>query len=178
MRPVLTTIALLASVSTSFAEPSVRSQFARSGDLEVGASAGGMLANDLRIFNAAASVGWFVSDEVALSCIIGVASMAAEDRERAVVTALVEPALMPKLGEGVHGLFGFGIGAAYVGTLGAGAAIAPRVGLKLRAGDAGIVTPAVAFEHVFNNVEEDRMNPALDAALSSVRFSVGYSMFW
>lgn len=175
---LLTTIVFLAGGSTSFAEPTIRSHYARAGNLEVGASAGGMVANDLRVMNAAASLGWFVSDAVSLSCIVGAASIGASDRERMVITALVEPAVTPELADGVHGLVGFGMGAAYVGTLGAGAAIAPRLGLKLRAGDAGIVTPSVSFEHVFNNLDDEAMNPALDAALDSVRVSVGYSMFW
>lgn len=172
----------LAGTTASAEEVALRATergYAREGVLEAGGAAGMMISDDFRSVNVSPSFGWFVSDGVQITTILGLTNIESGDDTATMVTALVEPSYHLGLGNAVYAFAGVGGGVAFVGDFGGGLAVAPRVGVKVPVGAAGILTPSVSYEYVINSFDEAEMQDvALDAAVSSVRVNLGYTAMW
>lgn len=175
MRLALASILALA-LPTSGAADEV---YGSKGMFEAGASAGMVLAPDLRSINLAPVFGWFVTDNLELAAIISASNLKAGDDTATAYAALVEPAYHVPFNASTFGFLGMGVGVAYVDELGAGLDIAPRVGLKVMMGTRGVLAPSLSYEYTTHNVDPDEMkNVALVAVASAVRINIGYAAMW
>jgi len=156
--------------------------YGRTGVLELGASAGLMIASGFRNVSFAPTFGWFVADNVELSAILGVTNIKAGEESATVFSALVEPSYSIPYTHSIFGFVGMGLGAAYVSELGGGLAVAPRIGAKFRVGRSGVLSPSLSYEYTSHNVEtvDEEMGPdvALAAVSSAVRINIGYTAMW
>jgi len=156
--------------------------YGRAGVLEIGGSAGLMIAPDFRNVNIAPMVGWFVADNLELSAILGVSNVKAGENSATVWSALVEPSYHLPFNRTTFGFLGLGVGAAYQRELGAGLAIAPRIGANFMIGRSGVLTPSLAYEYTTHSSETtttgDMQNVTLMSVSSAMRFNVGYSAMW
>ena len=147
------------------------------GVVEAGASAGVMLASHLAE-TISPSVGWFLGDNVELSAILAVTHVHDGSRSSTFGTALLEPSIHRPLTATVYGFAGLGFGLGYVAKVGMGLAIAPRVGVNVRA-FGGMITPALSLEYMTHGIDSTTLNPQMDASSPEVpnalRLSVGYS---
>lgn len=156
--------------------------YGRAGVLELGGSAGLMIAPDFRNVNIAPSIGWFVADNLELSGILGVSNIKAGDESATVWSALVEPSYHLPFNRTMFGFLGMGIGAAYVSELGTGLAVAPRIGANFLIGRSGVLTPSLSYEYTTHNVDNvssgDMRDVTLVSVSSALRFNVGYTAMW
>ena len=151
--------------------------YARKGVYELGAFAGMMLAPGFRNVNISPMLGWFVSEQLELSAIGGVSNIKAGGHSSTVWSALVEPSYHVPLTETTFGFIGMGIGTAYVSGLGAGLAIAPRLGANVLLGGRGVLTPSLSYEYTTHNPDE-MDNITRSAVSSSLRINIGYTAMW
>jgi hypothetical protein len=156
--------------------------YGRRGVLELGGYAGMMIAPGFRNVNVSPMFGWFVADNIELSTIVGVSNIKAGDQSSTVWSALVEPSYHVPFNRTTFGFLGVGIGAAYVSDLGAGLAVAPRIGANVLVGRSGVLTPSLSYEYTTHNVDtvaEDEMkNITLVAVSSALRINIGYTAMW
>jgi hypothetical protein len=158
--------------------------YGRAGVLELGGSAGLMLASDFRNVNFSPSIGWFVADNLELSGIFSVSNIKAGDDSESVTvwSALVEPSYHVPFNRSMFAFGGIGIGASYVSELGAGLAVAPRIGMNFMVGRSGVLTPSVSYEYTTHDVdsvsEGDMQNTSLVQVSSALRVNVGYTAMW
>ncbi|MDQ3369709.1 MAG: hypothetical protein M3680_30165 [Myxococcota bacterium] len=156
--------------------------YGRAGVLELGGSAGLMMATGFRNVNFAPMIGWFVADNVELSAILGVSNIKAGAESATVFSALVEPSYHVPFNRSTFGFLGLGLGAAYVSELGGGLAVAPRIGAKFLVGRSGVLTPSLSYEYTTHNVDAVGENMERDVTLvavsSSLRINVGYTAMW
>lgn len=156
--------------------------YGRAGVLELGGYAGMMLAPGFRNVNFSPMLGWFVSDNLELSGILGVSNIKAGDESSTVWSALVEPSYHVPFSRTTFGFLGMGVGVAYVSALGAGLAVAPRIGANVLVGRSGVLTPSLSYEYTTHNVdtvaEDDMKNITLVAVSSSLRINIGYTAMW
>ena len=156
--------------------------YGRPGVLELGGSAGLMIAPDFRNVNISPSIGWFVAENLELSAILGVSNVKARAEQATVWSALIEPSYHLPFNRTTFGFMGLGIGAAYVSQLGAGLAIAPRIGANVLVGRSGILTPSLSYEYTTHNVDSnptgEMQNVTLLAVSSALRVNVGYTAMW
>ena len=156
--------------------------YGRAGVLELGGSAGLMIAPDFRNVNISPSIGWFVANNLELSAIVGVSNIKAGEESSTLWSALVEPSYHLPFNRTTFGFMGMGIGAAYVSQLGAGLAVAPRIGANFLVGRSGVLTPALSYEYTTHNVDTltdgDMQNTTLVSVSSALRFNVGYTAMW
>jgi hypothetical protein len=156
--------------------------YGRAGVLELGGYAGMMIAPGFRNVNVSPMLGWFVSDNLELSAIVGLSNIKAGDESSTVWSALVEPSYHVPFNRTTFGFVGMGIGAAYVSGLGTGLAVAPRIGANVMVGRSGVLTPSLSYEYTTHNVEtvseDDMKNITLVAVSSSLRINIGYTAMW
>src|SRR5262245_57885373 len=156
--------------------------YGRPGVLELGGSAGLMIAPDFRTVNFSPSIGWFVADNLELSGILGVSNVKANAEEATVWTALVEPSYHLPFNRTTFAFMGLGIGAAYEHTLGTGLAVAPRIGANLLVGRSGVLTPSLSYEYTTHDVNNVTVGDMRDVTLLSVssalRINIGYTAMW
>lgn len=156
--------------------------YARAGVLELGGSAGLMLASEFRNVNVAPTIGWFVADNLELSAILGVSNIKAGDESATVWSALVEPSYHLPFNRTTFGFLGIGVGAAYVSEIGTGLAVAPRIGANVLVGRSGVLTPSLSYEYTTHNVESvsegDMRDVTLVAISSALRINIGYTAMW
>jgi hypothetical protein len=153
--------------------------YGQRGTFELGANAGMMLAPDFHSVNVSPILGWFVSDYLELSAIVGVSSIQAGDESSTVWSTYVEPSYHVPIDHSTFGFLGMGVGAAYVGELGVGLAVAPRIGANVMVGKRGVLTPSLSYEYTTHNVDPDEMkNVALVAVSSALRLNIGYTSMW
>jgi hypothetical protein len=160
--------------------------YGRAGVLELGGSAGLVLANDFRNINVSPSIGWFVADNFQLSGILGVSHVQVEedgaDSDATVFSALVEPSYHLPFNRSMFGFAGLGVGGSYISGLGGGFALAPRIGANFLVGRSGILTPSLSYEyttHSVDDVGEDMGKDIAQVAVSSaLRVNVGYTVMW
>lgn len=156
--------------------------YGRPGVLELGGSAGLVLASDFRDVNVSPSIGWFIADNFQLSAILGVSNIKAGDEDATRFSGLVEPSYHLPFNRTTFGFMGLGIGGSYMSQLGAGFAVAPRIGANLLVGRSGILTPSLSYEYSTHSVEDagDQMGRqlALVAVSSALRVNVGYTVMW
>jgi hypothetical protein len=156
--------------------------YGRAGVLELGGSAGLMIAPDFRNVNFAPSIGWFVADNLELSAILSVSNIKAGGDSATVVSGLIEPSYHVPFNRTTFGFLGMGIGAAYINELGAGLAVAPRIGANFLVGRSGVLTPSLSYEYTTHNVESTPVGDMRDitvvAVSSALRINVGYTAMW
>ncbi len=157
--------------------------YGRAGVLELGGSAGFTMAQDIRVLNFSPSVGWFLVDNFELSGILDVANMKAGGDSATIWSALVEPSFHLPFNRSMFGFIGMGVGASYVSELGAGMAVAPRVGMDFLVGRSGVLRPSLSYQYTTHdaNAGTDDMgntNVTLVAVSSALRFNIGYSTMW
>ncbi len=151
--------------------------YGRAGVLELGGSAGLTMASDIRAMNISPSIGWFVADNLELSAIASVANVKAGDESATVWSAVVEPSYHLPFNRSLFGFVGLGMGAAYEQKLGAGLAIAPRIGMNVLVGRSGVLSPSLSYEYItHNSMTEDEVT--LVAVSSAMRINVGYTAMW
>ena len=156
--------------------------YGRAGVLELGGYAGLMMAPGFRNVNFSPLMGWFVSDNLELSGILGVTHIKAGDSSSTVWETLVEPSYHVPFNRETFGFIGMGVGAAYVSQLGAGLAVSPRIGLNVLVGRSGVLTPSLSYEYTTHNVQmldsEQAKNITLVAVSSALRINIGYTAMW
>lgn len=157
--------------------------YGRAGVLELGGAAGLTLAQDIRAINFSPSVGWFLVDNFELSAIFDVSNMKAGTESATLWSALVEPSFHLPFNRGMFGFVGMGIGAAYQNKLGAGMAVAPRLGMDFLVGRSGILRPSLSYEYTTHDSmaaigPDGTTSVTLVAISSALRFNVGYSTMW
>ena len=151
--------------------------YGRKGTREAGASLGLMMSSKFRSVSLAPSFGWFVADNMKLSGIIGVQSVKANSQSAVTYSALVEPSYHLPVQDKIFGFLGMGVGVAYEEALGAGLAIAPRLGASFLIGDSGVLTPYLQYQYISHSAmsENDIETVALTSAMT---VNVGYSAMW
>jgi hypothetical protein len=157
--------------------------YARAGVLELGGSAGLTLAQDIRAVNFSPSIGWFLVDNLELSAILDVTNLKAGGSSATLFSALIEPSFHLPINRSMFGFVGMGVGAAYVSEIGAGMAVAPRIGMEFLVGRSGILRPSLSYEYTTHDasgtVDEDgNTEVTLVAITSALRFNIGYSTMW
>lgn len=158
--------------------------YGRTGVLELGGSAGLTLAQDIRALNFSPSIGWFLVDNFELSAILDVTNLKAGEGNSATLwSALVEPSFHLPFNRGMFGFVGMGIGAAYTEDLGAGLAVAPRIGMDFLVGRSGILRPSLSYEYTTHDSmaavgPDGTTDVTLVAISSALRFNIGYSSMW
>jgi hypothetical protein len=172
--------AALAMPSTAHAElrPEDRT-YGMKGQLELGGSAGLTVAANLRDFTLSPTAGYFLREDLAISGILHLSHVRAGDDSATVVSLLGEPSYQMAFNNRTFGFLGLGAGISYVRGVGAGVAIAPRMGVRLLVGKAGVLVPSLSWHYTTNDV--DVMSGAADAMVavsSSLRMNVGYMLLW
>ncbi len=151
--------------------------YGRAGVLELGGSAGLMLSSNFRNITVAPQIGWFVADNLELSAIVQMSNIKAGDEDGTMWSAVVEPSYHVPFNRTMFGFLGMGVGAAYEQRLGAGLAVAPRIGANFLVGRSGILTPSLQYQYITHNqmTEDDVTVVALTNALT---VNVGYTAMW
>jgi hypothetical protein len=156
--------------------------YGRPGVLELGGSAGLMIAPNFRSVNVSPSIGWFIAENLELSAILGISNIKAGDEDATVFSAVIEPSYHLPFNRTMFGFMGLGIGGAYVSELGGGLAVAPRIGANFLVGRSGILTPSLSYEyttHSFEKIDEEMgKDIALLAVSSALRVNIGYTAMW
>jgi hypothetical protein len=156
--------------------------YGRPGVLELGGSAGLMIAPDFRAVNFSPMIGWFVADNLELSGILGVSNIKANNEEATVWSVLVEPSYHLPFNRTTFAFLGMGVGAAYEHTLGTGLAVAPRIGANILVGRSGVLTPSLSYEYTTHDVSNVSVGDMRDVTLVSVssalRVNIGYTAMW
>lgn len=154
--------------------------YGRAGVLELGGSAGLMIAPNFRNVNISPSIGWFVADNLELSGILGISNIKAGEESATVFTALVEPSYHLPFNRTTFGFLGMGIGGAYVSELGGGLAVAPRIGANFLVGRSGVLTPSLSYQYTTHSVDsvDEMRNVSLVAVSSTLRVNIGYTAMW
>jgi len=151
--------------------------YGRAGVLELGGSAGLMLSSDFRNITVAPQIGWFVADNLELSAIFSVSNIKTGDDDATMWSAVAEPSYHIPFNRTMFGFLGMGVGAAYEQKLGAGLAVAPRIGANFLVGRSGVLTPSLQYQYISHNQmsEDDVTTVALTSAL---QVNVGYTAMW
>ena len=158
--------------------------YGRAGVLELGGAAGLTLAQDIRAVNFSPSIGWFLVDNFELSAILDVTNLKAGSGTSATLwSAMAEPSFHLPLNRSIFGFVGMGMGAAYVSQLGAGFAVAPRIGMDFLVGRSGILRPSLSYEYTTHDAmaavgANGSTEVTLVAISSALRFNIGYSSMW
>ena len=156
--------------------------YGRAGVLELGGSAGLMVAPDFRTVNVSPTIGWFLADNLELSAILGVSNIKAGDESATIWSAVVEPSYHLPFNRTMFAFGGIGIGAAYVSGLGTGLAVAPRIGANFLVGRSGVLTPSLSYEYTTHDVDSvdtgDMKNVSLVSVSTALRLNVGYTAMW
>jgi hypothetical protein len=156
--------------------------YGRAGVLELGGSAGLVLASDFRNINVSPSIGWFLVDNLELTGILSVSNIKAGDESATIWSALVEPSYHVPFNRTMFAFAGLGVGASYVSELGTGFAVAPRVGMNFMVGRSGILTPSVSYEYTTHDVDSvtdgDMQNVSVVSVSSALRVNIGYTTMW
>ena len=158
--------------------------YGRAGVLEIGGSAGLTMAQDIRALNISPQVGWFLVDNFQLSGILDVTNLKAGEGNSATMwSALAEPSFHLPFNRSMFGFIGMGVGASYVSELGAGMAVAPRIGMDFLVGRSGILRPSLSYQYTTHDAmasadDEGNANVTLVAISSALRFNIGYSAMW
>ena len=156
--------------------------YGRAGVLELGGSAGLMIASDFRNINVSPSIGWFFADNMEVTGILSVSNIKVGDDSATIWSALAEPSYHFPFHRSMFVFAGVGLGASYVSELGTGVAVAPRLGVNMMIGRSSVLTPSVSYEYTTHDVdsvsEGDMQNTSLVQVSSALRVNVGYTAMW
>ncbi len=150
--------------------------YARRGVLELGGSTGLSRSSNFTQLNISPSAGWFFTDNVELSGIIGFTYVDTDTGSSTFMTLLAEPSYHLPVSDTLFPFLGLGAGIVYSKGAGTGFALAPRLGLSVLIGRSGLLTPAILLVYsTTNNVEGPSGAVAVNA---SYGFNVGYTVMW
>ena len=152
--------------------------YARAGVLELGGSAGLTLATNINQVTVAPSLGWFVTDDLELSAMLDLTRVATDTDSAMIATGLIEPSYHLPFNRTTFGFMGIGMGVSYVDAIGAGFAMAPRVGANFLLGRSGILTPSASFMYTTHDVQDPTGPTQLVAISSALRLNIGYTVMW
>ena len=152
--------------------------YAHNGVLELGGSAGMMLSSQFRNINVAPSLGWFVADNFELSAIVAVSNIKAGAVSATTWSALVEPSYHLPFSRTMFGFLGMGIGAAYESKMGAGLALAPRIGANFLVGRSGVLTPSLQYQYITHGQMTTSDEVATAALTNAMSVNIGYTTRW
>lgn len=153
--------------------------YGRPGVVELGGSIGLTLAGDLTQFNVSPTVGWFFTDNLQLSGIIGFnysnTTTNGVSTGASSLNVLVEPSYHLPINRSLFAFLGVGVGLGYADGPGAGFALAPRLGMNIMVGRSGILSPALQF--VYSTTEVIRTpQGTLIGGNTSFGLNVGYTV--
>lgn len=153
--------------------------YGRPGVVELGGSIGLTLAGDLTQFNISPSVGWFFTDNLQLSGIVGFnyssTTTAGVSTSASSLNVLVEPSYHLPLTQSLFAFLGVGVGLGYADGPGAGFALAPRLGMNIMVGRSGILTPALQFVYSTSQVINTPQGTLIGGS-TSFGLNVGYTV--
>jgi hypothetical protein len=119
--------------------------YGRPGVLELGGSAGFTAAGSFSQVKVSPTVGYFVSDNLQLSGILGLSHVNTDEDSATLFSLLVEPSYHMPFNRRVFGFMGLGMGGAHANESGFGFAVAPRLGANIMVGRSGVLTPSLSF---------------------------------
>jgi hypothetical protein len=156
--------------------------YGRAGVLELGGSLGLQVATGLTELNISPTVGWFVADNFQISGIMGLSHVRTDNDDATLVGLLFEPSYHLPFNRTTFGFFGLGLGGAYVSELGAGFALAPRLGANFIVGRSGILSPTISWQYTTHDSETvdtgDNQQRTVVAVSSALRVNIGYTVMW
>ena len=152
-------------------------RYGAAGTIEMGASLGVGRIVDRAQLDVGPWIGWFVADRTELSAIFWIHDVERSRAARSYVTLLVEPSFHHRFNDSVLGFLGVGLGASHVDAVGAGFALAPRVGLKIVLGRAGVLVPAIQVLYSASRIVETNEGTVL-AMYGAPSASFGYAIAW
>ena len=151
------------------------------GVVEAGVATGAMLASHLSA-TVAPSIGWFLADNAEVTAIAAMTHVVAGSRSSTYGTLLVEPSYHYALNATTFAFAGLGFGAGYVDKVGLGLAFAPRVGVNVRVGTNGIVTPSLSLEYMTHGIDSTTVATTMSTSTvevpNALRLNIGYSQIW
>ena len=112
-----------------------------------------------------------------MSAIVGVSHIRTETESSTLITALAEPSYHLPFAPNVFGFLGLGVGGSYVGGLGGGLAVAPRIGANFLVGRSGVLTPSLSWQYTTHSIDANGSDAML-AVSSALRINVGYTVMW
>lgn len=151
--------------------------YGRAGVLELGGSAGFLVAKNISSVQIAPSVGWFIADNFQLSGILNFNYASAEGNGVTTTSLLGEASYHLPFNRTIFGFLGIGLGPAYIEDSGVGFAVAPRLGMNVLVGRSGILSPSISFQYTTQDAM-DTASGTLIAVNSSLRANLGYTVMW
>lgn len=160
--------------------------YARGGVLELGGDLSYVGANNFQQLSVTPSVGFFITDNLELSALLGVSYSDVTENEEGVarnvkktaVTALIEPSFHLPVVDQLFAFVGLGLGVNYTKGFGTGFALAPRVGFNVMVGRSGVLTPAFNVNWSSNSALETNDGQKLVAVHTTLGASLGYSVMF
>jgi len=157
--------------------------YARGGVLELGGDLSYVGANNFQQLSVTPSVGFFITDNLELSALLGVSysdvtDSAAGNVKKTAVTALIEPSFHLPIVDQLFAFVGLGLGVNYNKGFGTGFALAPRVGFNVMVGRSGVLTPAFNVNWSSNSALETSDGQKLVAVHTTLGASLGYSVMF
>lgn len=152
--------------------------YGRPGVMELGGSAGFAMASGFTQVDVSPTVGYFLTDNLEVSGMLGLAYVEANDESATLFRLLAEPSYHLPFDNRMFGFLGLGAGVAHVEGLGAGFALAPRVGANFLVGRSGVLTPALSYQYTTHNSEAVSEDMMLLQVSSQVVANVGYTVMW
>ncbi|TAK20961.1 MAG: hypothetical protein EPO40_31090 [Myxococcaceae bacterium] len=158
--------------------------YGRPGVVELGGSLGLNISGDNRQLTIAPSVGWFFTDNLQISGIVGfnyahttttVAGQSVSSSASS-LNVLAEPSYHLPLTRSLFAFLGVGLGLAYNSRDGAGFALAPRLGMNIMIGRSGILSPALQFVYSTTNLNVPAPGSASTSTLQAVNTSFGLNV--
>ena len=163
--------------------------YGRPGVVELGGSLGLNISGDNRQLTIAPSIGWFFTDNLQISGIVGfnyahtsttTAGGQSVSSSASSLNVLAEPSYHLPLTRSLFAFLGVGLGLAYNSRDGAGFALAPRLGMNIMIGRSGILSPALQFVYSTTNLNVpapgESSTSTAQAVNTSFGFNVGYTI--
>jgi len=161
--------------------------YGRAGVLELGGSAGFRVGSGFSEVSVSPSIGWFLADNLELTSLFDITHVDTGVDSGSIVSALVEPSYHLPFNRSVFGFLGVGLGGAWVQELGAGFAMAPRIGANLMVGRSGILSPSVSWQYTTHDINtngnvtdpsDEQPDTVVLAVSSALRMNIGYTVMW
>jgi hypothetical protein len=153
--------------------------YGRPGVVELGGNVGLTLAGDLTQFNISPTVGWFFTDNLQLSGIIGFnyinSTTNGISSASSSLNILVEPSYHLPITRSLFAFLGVGVGLGYSDGPGAGFALAPRLGMNIMVGRSGILSPALQFVYSTTDVIRTPQGTLIGGS-TSFGLNIGYTV--
>lgn len=156
--------------------------YGRAGVVELGGAASFATASDYTQFSLRPSVGWFFTNNLELSAILGINYLKVEDEagnsnSATTWSLLAEPSYHLPLSSTMWAFLGIGAGVSHVAD-DTGFALAPRLGMNFLVGRSGILTPALLLQYTTTEAVEAGNGQTLVGVSTTFGVSVGYTVMW